>query len=334
MELQNHHEGGFIQTVLGRIDPGEFGICYAHEHLLGAPPCETEPDVDFVLDDEEAAARELQRFKAAGGSAVVEMSTADYGRDPGGLRRVSKRTGIHILCASGYNKDRFSARFTREMSVGEMTARFTREVRDGIGDTGVRAGLVKAASTLNEISPAAEKVFRAAAATHRRTGAPISTHTEAGTMAIEQLRLLEDEGVEAGRVVVGHMDRKLDVSYHLEVADAGAYLGYDQISKEKYYSDRRRAEVILHLIDEGYAAQILLAGDLARRSYWPSYGFADAAGFAYILNTFIPMLKDVGASAEAVDMLLRENPARAFTFAPAASGAVGPASTPSRSEAD
>ena len=176
------------------------------------------------------------------------------------------------------------------------------------------AGLVKASSTLDEISPVAEKVFRAAAAAHLRTGAPVSTHTEAGTMALEQVRLLESLGVDPRRVVIGHMDRKLDLSHHLEVASTGVFLGYDQISKVQYYLDRERAEAIAHLVDAGHGSQILLGGDLARRSYWPAWGHAEGPGFAYILKGFVPRLREIGVSDAAVDDLLTNNPARAFAF--------------------
>ncbi|MEX2401083.1 MAG: hypothetical protein WD423_09955 [Rhodothermales bacterium] len=305
----------FILTVRGPVSPSELGTCYAHEHLLGRPPPDTSDDPDFVLGDEEAAAVELKRFRRAGGRAVVEMSTADYGRDAAGLRRLSERTGVHIVCATGYNKDRFSARHVEGVSVGELTDRFAAEIQTGIDGTGVRAGLVKAASTLNSISPTAERAFRAAARTHRRTGAPISTHTEAGTMALEQIRLLESEGVDPSHVLIGHMDRRLDVAYHLEVAATGAALGYDQISKEKYYPDVKRAESIAALVDEGYGSHVVLGGDLARRSYWPAYGFAAAPGFSFILERFVPRLWDVGLGEVEVDDLLIHNPARILTFA-------------------
>ena len=306
-----------IQTVRGPIGAADLGVCYGHEHLLGSPPDPSPEEMDFVLDDEDAAVREMRNFRRAGGSAVVEMTTPDYGRDAAGLHRISERTGVHIVCAAGYNKDPFSAPFVGGASVEELTERFVREIVEGVDGSGVRAGLVKAASTLNEISPLAEKVFRAAAAAHLRTGAPISTHTEAGTMALEQVRLLESAGVDPRRVVIGHMDRKLDLSYHLEAASAGVFLGYDQIGKAQYYPDRARAEAIARLVDAGHGNQILLGGDLARRSYWPAWGHAEGPGFAWILEGFVPRLREVGLSDAAIDDLLINNPARAFAFSEA-----------------
>ena len=310
----NSRRNQIVQTVLGPVDASELGLCYAHEHLLGAPTPALTNDVDFVLDDEEAAADELLRFRGAGGGAVVEMSTVDYGRDAAGLRRLSRRTGVHIICATGFNKDRFSANLVERASDEELADLFVREIHDGIDDTGVCAGVIKASSTLDKISPSAERVFRAAAAAHHRTGAPISTHAEAGTMAIEQIRLLVSERVDPANVVIGHMDRKLDRAYHVDVASTGCHLGYDQISKVKYYPDVRRAETIAWLVGEGFGHQILLGGDLARRSYWPSYGFPDAPGFEYILKHFVRLLREVGLVEDDIEDLMVKNPARAFAF--------------------
>ncbi len=308
-----------IRTVLGDIAPEKMGVCYGHEHLLGEPPPELSKP-DLVLDDEAAACRELNWFHEAGGRALVEMSTPDYGRNAAGLRRLSERSGVHIICATGFNKDKFSASFGKGKTVEMLAEAFTREVNTGIEGAETRAGVIKAASTLNEISPHAEKVFRAAALAHHTTGAPIATHTEAGTMAPEQVTLLEQEGVSPDCIIIGHLDRKLDWGYIMEVAASGVYLSFDQISKEKYYPDHVRIQFILRLTAEGHGHQILLAGDLARRSYWPSYGTGGGPGLTYILWRFVPWLRSEGLPEEAVQDLLVHNPARALSFNPVSAG--------------
>ena len=76
----------------------------------------------------------------------------------------------------------------------------------------------------------------------------------------------------------------------------------------------KRAEAIAHLVDAGHGSQIILGGDLARRSYWPAWGHAEGPGFAYILKGFAPRLREIGVSESAVDDFLTNNPARAFAF--------------------
>lgn len=300
-----------IRTVLGDISPSELGVCYPHEHLLGAPPAPFSAE-DFVLNDEETALKELQWFKEAGGRALVEMSTVDYNRNIPGLARLSAASGIHIVAATGFNKDRYSKHLVDSMSDEQLDAMLSQDVIVGIEGTAHRAGVLKAASTLEHISSTATRVFKSVARVHAKTGIPISTHTEAGTMALDQIELLTSHGVHTSSIIIGHIDRKLDWHYVLDVAQTGVFLGFDQISKEKYYPDNLRIEFILRLIDQGFGKQILLSGDLARRSYWPSYG--GGPGFTYILWRFTPWLKEAGATHAQVQDLLVNNPARALSF--------------------
>ncbi|MEZ4702810.1 MAG: phosphotriesterase-related protein [Rhodothermales bacterium] len=302
-----------VRTVAGDIPADRLGVCYPHEHVFGAPPAGMAA-TDFRLDDEAAALREVGWFREAGGRALVDMSTPDYQRDAAGLRRVSDATGVHIVCATGFNKDTFSRPWVDPRSVDELVALYVREVTAGIDGTDVRAGVIKAATTLHAVSDCGEKMLRAAARAQAITGAPISTHTEAGTMALEQVALLREEGADPRRVIIGHMDRKLEMDYLREVAATGAFLGIDQISKEKYYPDRARIDAILALASEGFGGQLLLSGDLARRSYWPAYG--GGPGFTYILWRFVPWLREAGASEALIRDLLVHNPARALGFIP------------------
>lgn len=303
-----------IMTVTGPIDPARLGVTYAHEHLLGAPP-DWSPeleDLDFTMLSVEAACKELELFKLAGGQAVVEMSPSDYNRSPAQLREVSLTTGISIIMTTGLHKDAFSHPLTTNASVEDLAAQFTRDIIEGVGETGVRAGVAKAATSLNKIAPGEEKVLRAVAQTHLATGVPISTHTQNGTMGLEQVALLKSLGVAPSRVALGHVDRKLEYEYHRALLETGAYLIYDQISKEKYVPDRDRVSILGRLIAEGYGKQIMVSGDFGRASYWTSNG--GGPGLTYILWRFIPWLLSEGIPGEAVQALLVDNPARFFAF--------------------
>lgn len=313
--MQTTNSGTIIRTVLGDIVPSDLGVCYEHEHLLGQPPEQFSKE-DLILDNREMALTELQGFQAVGGHAVVEMTTPDYGRDAAGLRWLAQQSGVHIIAATGYNHEKFSAPYLENVTVDALAARYMGDVTVGMDGTAIRVGLIKASSPLNAISPLAEKMLQAAALAHHATGAPISTHTEAGTMALEQVMRLTNAGVEPEHIVIGHLDRKMDWDYHLEIARSGVYMGYDQISKEKYFSDTLRAEFIVRLFEAGYGRRLLLSGDLARRSYWYSYSNGVALGLRFILTKFVPMLKDYGFSDTMIRTLLVDNPARAFAFLP------------------
>ena len=307
----------FIQTVLGRIPPETLGVTYSHDHLLFQPPPEiAEQDPDLALDSAEAAIQELKTFKMAGGQALVEMTTIELGRDPKAMRAISKETGVHIIAATGYNKGKFCEGMVEEKSVDDIAAEMIQDLLSGMDGTDCMAGLIKASSSKDGMTPGESKVFQAAIQAHHQTGAPISTHTEAGTYAIEQVEMLLAGGVPTDKIIIGHLDRKLDWDYHQEIAAMGVYLGFDQISKEKYFADADRIRFIQRLIQHGHGHQILLSGDWARKSYWPSYGFGNGPGLTYILWRFVPWMLQEGVEREAVQAMLVSNPARAFAWLP------------------
>lgn len=303
----------FIRTVLGDIAPEQLGVCYGHEHVIGRPPGIPDgADEDFT--DENAALRELGWYTQAGGRSLIEMSTPDYGRDAAAMIRISRASGVHLVAATGYNKDKFSLPFTRDASIEELTARFVADIETGMDGTPARAGLVKAAANKNEISAAEEKLYRAATRAHRQTGAPISTHSEAGTMMLEQVALFREEGADLSHVVIGHVDRLLDYDLHRKLAETGVTLSYDQFAKEKYYPDRERIAVIKRLIADGFGGQILLAGDMAKHSYWPSYNAGGGPGLTFILWRILPWMREEGIAEDDIQRMLVDNPARVFQF--------------------
>jgi 5-phospho-D-xylono-1,4-lactonase len=296
-----------VRTVRGDIAPESLGVTYMHEHLYGFSPSEgTDPDLN--LGSEAAAAHELMLFKRAGGQAVVEMSPQDYNRNPLALKRLSETTGVHIVMVTGYIKAASADKFVDHKSVKEITRELIQDVQEGVNGTGIKAGLLKAGSSLNKITANEEKMLRGAAQAQRETGALISTHTEAGTMALEQIAIFKEAGVPPEKILMGHMDRKLDYDYHLEVAKTGVTLGFDQFSKEKYYPDFQRIDFITKLFKAGYGKQIAISGDLARRSDLTSYG--GGPGYTFILWRIIPWLRKSGLTQEDIHTLFVETPKR------------------------
>ena len=305
---------GSVQTVIGVVDPEDLGITYPHEHLINLQTEETR-DPDFVLDSVEKAIEEVGHFKKAGGQTIVEMTPINSGRSLKKLEEVAKRTGTNIIAATGFFRGPYQD-WVNSSSEEELSKLFVKEVERGIEGTDIKAGVIKIGSSYNHIRPDEERVIRAAAKAHLATGAPISSHTEIGTMGLEQLEILEEEGANLEKVIIGHLDRNPDYNYHKAVAEKGAFVEYDCIGKIKYYPDSMRVELIIKLIKEGYGGNILLSGDMGRRSYWKAYG--GGPGLDYILTKFVPRLRrealDGGLKTTVVDDLLLKNPTKAFTF--------------------
>lgn len=302
-----------VRTVLGDIAPEKLGATLGHEHVFARPPADV-TDPDLRLDDEARSTAELIAFREAGGGAVVDMTTLDYGNDAAALARISKAAGVHVVAATGFNKGRFADRLSANMSTVEITAWMTAEVRHGIAGTTVRAGLIKASSSLDGPNANERRVFEAAAEAHAATGAPISTHTEKGTWADGQIALLTGLGVPASRVLIGHLDLKPDLPYLREVARSGVFMGFDQFSKVKYLADSTRIALIERLIADGHGRQIIVSGDLARRSYLASWG--GAPGYSYFLTGLPDAFAKHGVGATRYESLIRDNPRRLLAFEP------------------
>ena len=306
-----------VHTVLGEVAPEELGATYAHEHLLTSPGEHLlGGSDDTILDSLDKSAAEMELFKQAGGGAIVELSAAEYGRDAAGLAELSRRTGVHVIAATGHIMEGY---WRGVVDVGAMTDtelvdEMLRDLTAGFPEApDVRAGVIKVGTSRDRVHPDEERMLRAAAIVQRETGAPITTHTTAGTIPTEQVRIFEDAGANLEKVIIGHQDRRLHWDDHLAVVKSGCNIGYDCISKEHYEPEAQRIAFTKRMIEEGYGGQVVLSGDIARRSYLTSYG--GGPGFTYILWRFVPWLWQEGVSREATDRLLIENPARIFTWA-------------------
>ncbi len=305
----------FIRTVTGDIAPEKLGLTLSHEHLLWELPAQyREEDPDLGLDSLDAAEAELRRFHAAAGGALVEMTTSELHRDPVGLRTLSERTGVYIISAAGHNKARFAEAWNAGKSVDEIAAAMLSDLEQGMDGTRIRAGVIKASTSKDGASEGERRVIQAAGLAHRATGAPVSTHTEAGSFALEQIRLLQSAGIPAERLLIGHLDRGLRPDQYLAIARMGVYMGIDQISKEKYWPDAERAALVARLVQAGYGERLLFSGDMARKSNWPSYGPGFGPGLTYIIEDFTRLLAAAGVGEEATRGILVDNPQRFFAF--------------------
>ncbi len=329
-----------VRTVLGDVAPVDLGLTLGHEHLIALPPADV-TDPDLRLDDEDAAVRALVSFREAGGGALVEMTTVDYGRDVAALQRVSRHSGVHVIAATGFNKGRFADRIVARHDDDAISAWMIDEVRVAAAAYGppeqvtlrassgpgarraerpsaapARAGVIKAATGAEGAGPHELRVMEAAVAAHHATGAPIGTHTERTVWALEQARFFVERGVAPTKVLIGHCDFRPELAYLLEVAATGVHLGFDQFSKHKYLSDEARVRLVAGLAAAGHLRQLILSGDLARRSYWPAYGHAGVAGFAHVPRAVAGMLRAEGLTEADLGLILRENAQAWLRFAP------------------
>jgi phosphotriesterase-related protein len=314
----------FVRTVLGDVDPGELGVTYAHEHLVidGGRPVELSPD--FLLADIERLATELGDAASSGLEAAIDAMPADCGRNPAKLAELSRRSGVRIVAATGLHHERFYApsHWSVRASEDELADLFVADVTDGIDErdyggpivrrTTVRAGIVKVAGSEGGPSARDRPIFRAAAATHVRTGAPVHTHCEAGTGAVEQIRLLTEAGVPAGHISVSHVDKVMDPVYHREVLSTGAFVVYDQAFRWAG-RDNGTLRLLESAVADGRVGQVMLGMDAARQGYYRAFG--GTPGLDWLLLGFSDEMEARGLGAEIRHRFFVDNPARAFAFA-------------------
>jgi phosphotriesterase-related protein len=311
-----------VQTVLGPVPVERLGVTLMHEHLvLGWPGWVFDPLARFDrMQVTSLLIKRLRELKALGVSTFVDPCPIELGRNPELAAAVAEATGMHIICATGLYTNRLGIPvYFRQRTVDEVAEIFTRELTHGIGASGIRAGLIKCATGLNEITRHEEKCLRAAGRAHRATGAPIMTHTEAATMGNEQLDILASEGVDFTRVMIGHSCGTANLGYHLSLLDRGVLLGFDRFGLETAFPDRLRIAALVGLLSIGHARQLVLSHDyvgcfLGRPRSQPPERQQGLSQWDYthLFKNVLPRLRTLGVSEAQIQTMLVENPQRFF----------------------
>lgn len=304
-----------IRTVLGDINPESTKFNLPHEHLITFPPMRTRSDIDYRLQSVEKVIEEVNNYKKAGGTILADLTTDGYGRDVKALRKISKETGVHVVATTGYIMQSLFPNNAFNSTLDELVVLFSADITQGMDGTDIKAGWVKCGTSNDKMYPTEEKVMRAAARTHHKTGVSVTTHTIGGTMAFTQIDVLFSEDVPPDRISIGHIDRhSLNIGYLKMIAKKGVYLAFDQIGKTKYAPDSLRIDMIKQLIEDGHVKQILLADDNGRQSYYRSYG--GGPGMDYIPLKFVPLMKKAGISDKDIDQMTVINPRNFMSFEP------------------
>jgi phosphotriesterase-related protein len=294
-----------VRTVLGDVPPEELGVCDAHDHLFLRSP--RLPGQE--LNDAAAARAELAAFRAVGGGTVVQWTPYGMGRRAADLPDLSRSSGVHVVCATGLHQAaHYSAQLVEELR-GGLAEVFVAELTQGIGTSGVRAGLIKVAGGFHTLDAHARWTMTAAAEAHHATGAAIAVHLELGTGALDVLDLLCGRlGVEPNRVILGHLNRSPDPVVQRQAAEAGAYLAFDGPSQAHHSTDWRMPRAVRDLAEAGFGHRLLLGGDTVVAGARSVDG---GPGMPYLLRRGRPRLA-LELGEELMDRVLTENPGRAF----------------------
>jgi len=296
-----------ITTINGIISGENLGKTYIHEHLK-IDLSSQKKDLDAKFDDIDSVIEEMKALKAKGIDTIVEVTNRGMGRDVQAMKTIADAAGIHVIVSTGFYKEPYLPQYVYELEEKEISKLLIKDISEGIDGTNMKAHVIGEIGTSNNaMTPMELKVFKIAARTHLETGRPVSTHTTLGTHALEQLEFFKEFGVDARKVVIGHLDLNCDLEYHLRIADTGCFLAFDTIGKVNYESDEKRIEHIQELICRGHLDQIVLSQDMTRKSHLKVNG---GIGYSYLIDHFIPRLMKSGISEEQIDVMMIHNPKR------------------------
>ena len=308
-----------VMTVSGPIPPEKLGFTLPHEHT-GIALWHVDRRWDYweLTPDEDLITEELRDFRRRGGASIADLTLDGVGRDPHRLRRLASATGLNIVMGTGWYR---GAHYPAELlvdrrSVDDLAALIVREFEHGVGDTGIRPGVIGEIGTDKPwVSALEERVHRAAARASLATGMAITTHGVLSDVGLAQLRIFTDEGVDPSRVVIGHADSHLDIDFYLEVLATGANLQFDFLGHRfgvEEAMEPRLVETIVELLERGFAPQLLLSQDVCHNRQLKAYG---GFGYVYLHQHFLPTLRTAAAGEGEIRAMTIENPARILTIA-------------------
>jgi len=350
---------GKVQSVTGLINANELGITLPHEHLLiDMSAYFSEPEEatfkrlahqpvscknhswlqyhpydsldNLRLLDEEEIIDEVMHFKKEGGNSIVSLSNIGLARDPLALVNISRATGLNIIMGSGYYVSQAQGPDYERKTVEEIAEEIICDIEVGVGNTGVRAGIIGELGCSSPLKDSERNVLLAGVIAQKRTGAAINVHqiSVGPNDAMEIIKILDDAGADINRVIIDHIDLViLPLSYRIELAKTGCYLEFDVFGYPPLFTsprsttfgmirnrpcDRERIEQIIELINAGFLNQILISQDICMKHLLLRFG---GHGFAHILRNIVPQMLLRGITREQLHTMLVENPKRMLQFA-------------------
>ena len=331
-----------IVTVCGTMGASNCGMILSHEHmfidlrnqalpeakgyrisvqdraeLLKNPYCMTD---NLILDDINLASQEADLLIKNGCRTVVDCTLDDIGRNPLLLKQLSEKTGLNIVMGCGwYTGDTHTRDFVSK-SVDVLSAELIAEIRNGVGNTGIRPGVIGEIGTSKEISPAEWRAVEASAIAQKETGLALHVHiypwSSNGTAVVQRLT---DLNVSPERIVICHSDVRPDWRYIRNLLESGVFVQLDNFGKEftpgkrnfsdgNFATDEERARLAAKIIQEGFGNQLLLTNDICLKCMTSQYG---GEGYSHIFKNIIPMISECGVSLEYLhETIMKKNPLR------------------------
>ena len=308
-----------VQTVLGPIDPADLGVTLPHEHTqIALWQIPDRWDYWQLTRDRDTILEELAAFREAGGRSLVDLTLSGVGRDPAWLVDLAQASGLHLVMGCGWYRGAYypAEAVIDRRSVDDLADELVREATLGVGESGVRPGIIGEIGTDKPwLSAQEERVHRATARAARRTGLAITTHAVLSPVGLAQLRIFEEEGADPARVVFGHADSYPVLEHYLAIVERGASVEFDFLgmtfTATERHGEGRVVELLCDLLARGHLDRILLSQDVCHDSQLLRYG---GHGYTYLARSFLPRLLAAGVSEAEISAITVANPRRLLTI--------------------
>ena len=295
-----------IRTILKDMSSDELGLTLAHEHFIVDLDRIRKDGYSYILDVDEVVP-EIRKAMDQGIQSAFEVTTNEMGRDVRKLKEISEKTGLNIVCSTGFYLSEYHPEWLNDATKEEIAEVYIRDLTEGIDGTGIRAGLIaEIASSSKGFVGNERKILEAAGLAAKKTGFAVSTHT--GRIAAkETIDILLKEGVEPDKIILGHQDLIDDPEYHLSLLKQGVNIAFDTCGKTAYMPDETRAMNALKLSEAGFADHLVLSNDISRHTYFTSF---DGKGYLAVMDSVVPLMREYGLPEEIIHKFLADNPAR------------------------
>lgn len=303
-----------INSVTGSVDSSQLGPALIHEHMrVRSVEVATQfPHLYNRSEELQLAKEQVLAARNAGIHTICDPTVMGQDRDIAFIREVSESTGVTIIAATGMYTCQDLPEPLKRRDIDYLAELFIRDIEVGIQNTEIKAGFIKCATDVQGITPDVEKIIRAAARAHKRTGVPIMTHTHAASRnGLDQLDLLEDEGVSPRAVIIGHSGDTRDMDYLTQLLNRQAYLGIDRFGLSVGIKNQERPDLLLKLIQNGYHKQLLISQDYCGSIDWWErevvQSFAPDWSMTHLTRDVLPYILEQGVGQDILREIMAGN---------------------------
>lgn len=263
-----------IRAIDGDIRPSEAGTTLSHEHLW-APFGRATGDTDLELTCSDEVVADVREARAAGLATLVDATSLDMGADPHKSAAIARAAGVRVVKSTGWFRSPTADPHVEGRAVEQLAASLVRHIEHGFDDAPARTR----AGCLGELGMSGtqptgveERVLDAMAAAALSTGVGLVLHTDNGPNAQALVGQLAARGVPLTQLLVGHARVADPIEWQVEMLQAGATIGFDQLGHPARDHVASVAHRIVALLEREPSARVTLSADAGRRSRLRAFG--------------------------------------------------------------